>query len=215
MKRTVTTILVVLLYSAIPMAVMRPCAAASLENSTTSLASATSARPKRKQPSRSCCGRPESLFIGSRTARRTKAGPVSGGKRDLNDAGTHIPLIVRRPGTVPAGAAVDDLVDMADWFPTICNLAGIRVPEDIEKDGVSFASCLQGGKQSPRQWVTGGIGNEVSLFDGNWRIRSGSDRVIDARSLPGETVLESVPGDASQAVRRLRKIVACQRKHKQ
>tara|TARA_R110002072_G_scaffold13481_2_gene56909 strand:- start:124400 stop:127723 length:3324 start_codon:yes stop_codon:yes gene_type:complete len=149
------------------------------------------------------------------TTRQTQAGPVSGGKRDLNDAGTHIPLIVRRPDTIAAGTIADDLIDMADWFPTICDLAGITVPADIELDGVSFASRLHGGEPSPRRWVTGGIGNEMSFFDGQWRIRSRSGRVTDARHLPRETVLESVPSDADVAVNRLRSIVGAQVQRRQ
>lgn len=160
------------------------------------------------------------IFMGdngtdSKAIRQTNAGPVSGGKRDLNDAGTHIPLIMRRPGTVPAGTVSDDLVDMADWFPTICELAGIDVPADSRLDGVSFASRLQNEESSPREWVTGGIRNEISLFDGSWRVRSRSGQVIDARKLPYETVLESVPNEASQSVSRLQKIVASQAGHKE
>lgn len=152
------------------------------------------------------------IFMGDngtdlRTARQTQAGPVSGGKRDLNDAGTHIPLIVRRPDTIASGTVANDLVDMADWFPTICDLAGITVPEDIELDGVSFASRLHGGDPSTRKWVTGGIGSEISLFDGQWRIRTRSDRVTDACHLPRERVLEAVPSESEVAVTRLRSTV--------
>lgn len=149
------------------------------------------------------------IFMGDngtdlQTARQTKAGPVSGGKRDLNDAGTHIPLIVCRPGKIAAGTVADHLIDMADWFPTFCELTGISVPTDIELDGISFASRLHGGEPSARKWVTGGIRKELSLFDGQWRIRSHSDRVIDARHLPRESVVDPVSEEDTDNVRRLR-----------
>lgn len=140
------------------------------------------------------------IFMGdngtdSPTARQTTAGSVSGGKRDLNDAGTHIPLIVRRPRAIPAGEVADDLIDMADWFPTICDLAGIQLPASFEIDGLSFADRLLKNEPSSRQWVTGGIRNELSLFDGQYRATSGSLQVTDARELPLETALTKTPAD--------------------
>jgi len=84
------------------------------------------------------------IFMGdngtdSKTPRKSAAGEVKGGKTDLNDAGTHIPLLVRWPGKVKAKAVADDLIDMADLFPTICELAGVKIPSNVAVDGVSFA----------------------------------------------------------------------------
>ena len=100
-----------------------------------------------------------------------------------------MPLLVRWPRRVPAGAVADDLVDMADLFPTICELAGVAVPATLEIDGISFATRLCDGTPSRRQWVTGGIGGKVSLFDGQWRLNLKSRQVIDARDLPREVVI--------------------------
>ncbi|MCA9147051.1 MAG: FAD-dependent oxidoreductase, partial [Planctomycetales bacterium] len=149
------------------------------------------------------------IFMGdngtdSKTPRTTAAGEVKGGKTDLNDAGTHIPLIVRQTGRIEAGVVADDLIDMADLFPTICELAGVEVRSDVRLDGVSFASRLDGGQPSPRQWVTGGIHGNVSLFDGQWRVTAGSNRIFDARNLPHETVVETAPIESANRISRLR-----------
>ena len=106
-----------------------------------------------------------------------------------NELLPHVPLLVRWPRRVPAGAVADDLVDMADLFPTICELAGVAVPATLEIDGISFATRLCDGTPSRRQWVTGGIGGKVSLFDGQWRLNLKSRQVIDARDLPREVVV--------------------------
>ena len=106
-----------------------------------------------------------------------------------NELLPHVPLLVRWPRRVPAGAVADDLVDMADLFPTICELAGVAVPATLEIDGISFATRLYDGTPSRRQWVTGGIGGKVSLFDGQWRLNLKSRQVIDARDLPREVVV--------------------------
>ncbi len=105
--------------------------------------------------------------------RHTRDGIVKGGKRDLTDAGTHIPMIVRRPGTIQPGTTADDLIDMADWFPTFCNLANVDLPKNLQLDGTSFASRLLENKPFPRQWVTGGYLNKFSVFDGQIRVTTG------------------------------------------
>ncbi|MCA9057748.1 MAG: sulfatase-like hydrolase/transferase [Planctomycetaceae bacterium] len=153
------------------------------------------------------------IFMGdngtdSRHPRQTIRGPVTGGKYDLNDGGTHIPLIVRYPGQTAANSTCDRLVDMADWFPTICELTHVSVPADVTIDGISFASALRGEtlqthSQPSRRWVSGGIHRRISLFDGQWRITSETDRIIDARSLPQESSATQIPDDAAAQLREL------------
>lgn len=142
------------------------------------------------------------IFMGDngtdhKTPRHTDAGEVKGGKTDLNDAGTHVPLIVRRTGTVKSGAVVDDLIDIVDLFPTICELASVAIPAGVSIDGVSFTNRLQenehSGDRSTRKWVSGGIRGDISLFDGQWRVSAHSDRFTDARQLPLEITGGKVP----------------------
>ena len=96
---------------------------------------------------------------------------IRGGKFDLTEAGTHIPLLVSRPGKVAPGIT-PDLVDMADWLPTFCELAGVALPENDQFDGTSFASRIVSGEEFFRGWVSGGIGGQVSVFDGKERVTS-------------------------------------------
>ncbi len=110
------------------------------------------------------------IFMGdngtdSSTPRRTRDGKIAGGKRDLTEAGTHIPLIVRRPGTVAPGSVAEDLIDMADWLPTLSELTDTELPTSLEIDGISFAGRLL-NEPSKRQWITAGIGNHAKVFDG-------------------------------------------------
>lgn len=74
-----------------------------------------------------------------------------GGKGDLTDAGTRVPLIANWPGTMAPGQVVDDLVDFTDWLPTFVELAGGKVPPGL--DGVSLAGLLRDGDVSPRKWA--------------------------------------------------------------
>ncbi|NNJ26645.1 sulfatase-like hydrolase/transferase [Alienimonas chondri] len=63
----------------------------------------------------------------------TPHGPYRGGKGELNDRGTWVPLIVSLPGRVPAGRTDDRPIDFTDLLPMACTLAGVPVPPDSEE----------------------------------------------------------------------------------
>ncbi|MEM1356455.1 MAG: sulfatase [Planctomycetota bacterium] len=53
----------------------------------------------------------------------------------------HVPCIVRAPGVTPAGGRVRGLSENLDLFPTICDLAGLPIPGDL--DGQSRVGWLR------------------------------------------------------------------------
>lgn len=67
-------------------------------------------------------------------------GPFRGWKGDLYEGGLRVPMVVRRPSVVPAGAASDVPWYFADFFPTCCDLAGVEPPQGL--DGVSVAPAF-------------------------------------------------------------------------
>ena len=137
------------------------------------------------------------------SARRTTAGQVIGGKHYLNDGGAHVPLIAYSPSRIPAGKKVDALVDMADFFPTLCELAGVECPHDAAPDGVSFVGLLTGQGAGKRSWVTAGIGADFFVFDGHWRLHHKNGKLIDCRKLPKETEADMTTDEAKAAKARL------------
>jgi len=126
------------------------------------------------------------------TPRQTRAGTVTGGKRTLDDGGTHLPLVVRWPGAVPNDTVVPDLVDVTDFLPTFCELAGVPVNRPI--DGQSFAPRLLENQPNSRAVVVAGLQDRFSVFDGDYRLDS-NGTVLDARQLPAETLLEGAEAD--------------------
>ncbi|MHC4639251.1 MAG: sulfatase family protein, partial [Planctomycetota bacterium] len=54
------------------------------------------------------------------------------GKQWLYEGGIHIPLIIRWPGHIKAGAVADDLVSSIDFGPTSMSLAGIKPPQHMQ-----------------------------------------------------------------------------------
>lgn len=77
--------------------------------------------------------------------------PFRGRKGSMTDGGTHVPLIVTRPGTVPATVS-NDLIDFSDFLPTLCEIAGSST-EQLTLDGRSFLPQLHGEAGKPRDYV--------------------------------------------------------------
>jgi arylsulfatase A-like enzyme len=54
---------------------------------------------------------------------------------------TRVPLLIRPPGADAQGQYCDQLTELVDLFPTLCDLAGIEIPESME--GVSLRPLLK------------------------------------------------------------------------
>ena len=53
-------------------------------------------------------------------------------KKNPYDASVHVPGILRYPGALEAGVRSQQIINMVDWFPTLCGLAGLPVPRSVE-----------------------------------------------------------------------------------
>ena len=78
---------------------------------------------------------------------------VAGAKGATTDAGTRVPLIVEWPAAGNGGRVCHDPVDFTDVLPTLCDAAGVQVPESPAIDGRSFLPQLKGQKGNPREWI--------------------------------------------------------------
>jgi len=78
-------------------------------------------------------------------------GPLRGIKRDMYEGGIRVPMIVRWPGKVKAGAVSDQVWAMWDFLPTAAELAGVKPPGDI--DGMSMLNALLGKKQKSHEFL--------------------------------------------------------------
>ncbi len=77
---------------------------------------------------------------------------VRGGKGSLEDAGTRVPLIANWQGTTSPGTKNRELLHVADFMPTLIELAGAKRP-DVKLDGTSFAPLLFGQEGVSRTWI--------------------------------------------------------------
>ena len=71
-------------------------------------------------------------------------GPLRERKGSVYEGGIRAPMIVRRPGSIQAGAASDYVWAFWDFLPTAAELAGVPAPSGI--DGISVLPVLQGRK---------------------------------------------------------------------
>jgi arylsulfatase A-like enzyme len=79
---------------------------------------------------------------------------ITGGKNGSTIYGTHVPLIVDWPGTIAPQQSSPDLIDAADFLPTIASLADTREPSGYGVlDGVSFYPSLFEPRESERDWI--------------------------------------------------------------
>ncbi len=73
------------------------------------------------------------------------------GKWTLYDEGIRVPLIVARQGKINRGSRTDAMVSWIDIFPTLIDIAGGAIPDDL--DGRSFAAVLRGDTDSHRKRI--------------------------------------------------------------
>jgi N-acetylgalactosamine-6-sulfatase len=110
-----------------------------------------------------------------------------GYKAALFEGGINVPFIARWPGKIAAGK-IDDasLISAVDLLPTFCELAGAKLPNSYQPDGLSQVAVLKGAtaplrtkplfwrmdgawpprKEAPYHWVT------YAVVDRQWKFLS-------------------------------------------
>lgn len=75
--------------------------------------------------------------------RVTSNAPLRAGKSTLYEGGIRVPLIVSCPNVVPAGTICKTPTSNIDFYPTLCQLAGIMPDSQHHCDGVSILPLLK------------------------------------------------------------------------
>ena len=96
------------------------------------------------------------------------------GKRLPHEESAIVPFVARWPGRLPAGRQSHDLFGTIDIYPSLCALAGLRVPPHCE--GRDLSALFQGQTaRAPdsaflmhidKHAASGGIANEAPIFRG-------------------------------------------------
>jgi arylsulfatase A-like enzyme len=96
-----------------------------------------------------------------------------GHKADIYEGGHRIPLIVRWPHEVPAGATCDETVCLVDLLATCADIHGEELPADAGEDSVSELPLWRGDERdSSRREATvhHSIDGSFSLRCGRWKL---------------------------------------------
>lgn len=99
-------------------------------------------------------------------------GPFRGKKGAQTEGGLRVPMIVRWPGKIAGGAVSSVPWYFADVLPTLCDVAGVRVPSKL--DGLSVLPTLLGDAQPElttrmMYWEQYSGGFQQAVRRGHWK----------------------------------------------
>ena len=77
----------------------------------------------------------------------TNNAPLRAGKGYPYEGGIRVPIIIRWPGVIKPASVSTEPVISVDYFPTICEIAGVQLPRDRSIDGLSLVEHLKSGGQ--------------------------------------------------------------------
>lgn len=103
-------------------------------------------------------------------------GPLRGMKLHMYEGGIRVPGIIRWPGRVKSGSICNEPVSGTDILPTLCSMAGIKVPTDQPIDGANVLPIFEGksvARKVPLYWRYDGALSRpftVAMRDGDWKI---------------------------------------------
>ena len=70
-------------------------------------------------------------------------GPWIGAKGSFLEGGIRVPGILSYPGKLANGIVRDQAVTVMDWYPTVLELCGVKVPAGVELDGHSVLPMVE------------------------------------------------------------------------
>jgi arylsulfatase A-like enzyme len=115
--------------------------------------------------------------VSSGDAYSTSNLPLRGGKGRQWEGGIREPFYLKAPGVTKPGSTSAVPVNGIDWYPTLLELAGIKVPKQQQVDGVSLVPLLKGKSipGRPLYWHYPHYGNQGGepssiITEDNWKL---------------------------------------------
>ncbi|MBX3436684.1 MAG: sulfatase [Planctomycetaceae bacterium] len=97
--------------------------------------------------------------------------PLRGQKGELYEGGIRVPTIVHWPARLAPGRC-DAPLQITDWMPTLCALAGYRAEQDLRWDGTDVWPVITGSSTRdahPLYWTAPGYRSRA-VRDGDWKL---------------------------------------------
>ena len=112
----------------------------------------------------------------------------NGGPVDSNtslNAPYHVPFVMNWPQTLPAGTTYEYPVSSLDFAPTFIELAGGKISEEDDIDGVNLIPYITGEKNTrPHDELTWRFTISAAIRDGDWKLVRLPDRLPMLYHLP-------------------------------
>jgi arylsulfatase A-like enzyme len=94
-----------------------------------------------------------------------------------------VPLIVSQPGVVKQQQKYNDLVEMFDLYPTLLELAGIKLPMTKHGcDATSLATVLTAGKEMKRKYIVSENWSQAAVITDRYKLGIWLDPVPNAKA---------------------------------
>ena len=116
--------------------------------------------------------------------------PLRGWKTHFHEGGIRVASLARWPGQIAAGTVVDEPLHVTDLYPTLLNLAGASLEQDLPVDGLDVWRTISSGQPTPREEI---IHDLRCIRVGDWKY---IDREAGyAHWVAGETQLYNIRED--------------------
>jgi arylsulfatase A-like enzyme len=115
--------------------------------------------------------------VSSGDAYSTSNLPLRGGKGRQWEGGIREPFYLKAPGVTKSGSTSTVPVNGIDWYPTLIELAGLKLPKKQQVDGISLVPLLKGKTipGRPLYWHYPHYGNQGGepssiITEDNWKL---------------------------------------------
>ena len=107
---------------------------------------------------------------GPRGRHQGSAGPFRGRKRSLYEGGVRVPGLLVWPAVVQQPRAVDVPCVTSDYFPTVLEVLGLKVPTGRPYDGISLLPLIEGRMTERPKPIAFEFGSQASLTDNRYKL---------------------------------------------
>jgi len=123
---------------------------------------------------------------------------LSGCKGTMLEGGALVPMMVSWPGTTPANKVATNLISFCDFFPTLAELAGAKLPQGVTIDGKPFTPMFYGQTSGDwlRDWIFVLLSHNWYDRELNWKLDQ-SGELFDMKNAPFAEPL--VPADTKDS----------------
>lgn len=104
--------------------------------------------------------------------------PLRNGKASLYEGGVREPCLVLWPGFTKPGSVSEAIIQSIDWTPTLLEMAGVPLPQEMKPDGISIVPAIKSGTLDreaifchfPHDTPASGQHPGTSVRRGDWKL---------------------------------------------